>query len=136
MTGNVSCPCGCGKTVSIGVQTILDSAERWIRQQVDPNYSIYVTSGGRCEAHNASVGGSPNSAHTLGLAADISTPTSRIRYALIYHLLVNCHIKRFDMRTDVKNPLNRFVHMDIATGPVPHPTDDLKEYPQEVIVDW
>ena len=33
--------------------------------------AIKITSGYRCPAHNATVGGAPNSKHTLGTAADI-----------------------------------------------------------------
>lgn len=35
------------------------------------NRPVIVTSGVRCPAHNASIGGSPNSYHIYGMAADI-----------------------------------------------------------------
>ncbi|KMQ73774.1 D-Ala-D-Ala carboxypeptidase family metallohydrolase [Marinobacter subterrani] len=35
------------------------------------NAPITITSGCRCESHNANVGGSPNSQHLRGRAADI-----------------------------------------------------------------
>jgi len=42
-----------------------------------------ITSGYRCAAHNARVGGKSNSAHTRGRAADVRTSDSRTRYLVI-----------------------------------------------------
>lgn len=39
------------------------------------NLPLTVNSGYRCPRHNKAVGGSPNSQHTLGTAADIRPPT-------------------------------------------------------------
>lgn len=62
------CRCGCG-AVGMAASLILrlDAARRVYGR------SIYVTSGRRCAAHNASpvVGGSPRSRHLLGCAADL-----------------------------------------------------------------
>lgn len=45
-----------------------------------------ITSGYRCPAHNAVVGGKPASAHTSGWAADISVPSSGARWRIAYGL--------------------------------------------------
>ena len=60
-----TCPC-CGKAVIKmelvrGLQELRDLADRPIR----------ITSGYRCEKHNAAVGGEKNSLHLEGKAADI-----------------------------------------------------------------
>ena len=44
---------------------------------------IRVTSGPRCAAHNAKVGGAPNSDHLTGQGADLATADSRTRYELL-----------------------------------------------------
>ena len=44
---------------------------------------ITVTSGVRCPAYNAKVGGVVDSEHTLGDAADLSAPESLTRYYLV-----------------------------------------------------
>ena len=42
-----------------------------------------ITSGYRCEAHNAKVGGVLKSAHTRGLAADIAAISSATRFKIL-----------------------------------------------------
>jgi len=68
--GEFACDCGCGHgrgddDVS---EDLLDLLED-IRE--DLGKPMRVTSGCRCAAHNADVGGVPNSAHTRGTACDI-----------------------------------------------------------------
>lgn len=61
-----ACNCGCGyDTVDKELVDIL--------QDVRDHFgaAVTVTSGCRCEAYNAKVGGSPGSQHRLGRAADI-----------------------------------------------------------------
>lgn len=61
-----ACKCGCGfDTVDYGLVVALDA----IRDHFDR--PVRVTSGCRCEAHNAAVGGSTHSQHKKGRAADI-----------------------------------------------------------------
>jgi len=60
-----ACQCGCGfDTVDASTLSILDA----VREHFGP---VVVTSGCRCEAHNASIGGAANSQHKLARAADI-----------------------------------------------------------------
>lgn len=61
-----ACRCGCGyDTVDADLLNALES----VRYYYD--LPVIITSGCRCAAHNASVGGSPQSQHLIGRAADI-----------------------------------------------------------------
>lgn len=65
--GEFACRCGCGfDTVDHrlveGLQRLRDMTGQEIR----------INSGCRCPAHNAAIGGSANSQHMLGKAADIT----------------------------------------------------------------
>lgn len=60
------CRCGCGKnTVDFELVMLLEHLRSHFVQP------ITINSGCRCEAHNILVGGSTNSQHVLGKAADI-----------------------------------------------------------------
>lgn len=60
------CPCGCGYSdVDMQLVELLEGVRKALGRQ------IKVTSGCRCETHNANVGGSQNSQHLKGKAADI-----------------------------------------------------------------
>ena len=61
------CKCGCGEAE---VSPLLIEQLQKLRDYTGE--PIRITSGRRCEAHNAAVGGAKNSQHLLGLAADIS----------------------------------------------------------------
>ena len=69
------CPCGCGQQ---SVDTELAEKLQLIRDKV--NRPLKITSGYRCITHNASkaVGGSPNSKHRYGMAADWRTENRSI----------------------------------------------------------
>ena len=61
-----ACKCGCGfDTVDTELLTLLIN----VRAKFDQ--PVTITSGCRCPAHNEAVGGSRNSQHKLGRAADI-----------------------------------------------------------------
>lgn len=71
MTKNFSrkeftCQCGCGFAS-------IDSRLVKILQEVRDHFGkpVTVTSGCRCEEHNANVGGASRSKHVIGLAADV-----------------------------------------------------------------
>ena len=64
------CKCGCNMPDDVLANiTKLASQLQYIRDNVA--LPITINSGYRCEAHNKSVGGSKNSQHLLGKAADI-----------------------------------------------------------------
>lgn len=65
------CKCGCGGDIR---PTLRDALNQVRRQYDGP---IHITSGYRCDAYNKKVGGSINSYHTKGLAADLSLPIDR-----------------------------------------------------------
>ena len=52
-----------------------------IHSRVD--HPMVIDDGCRCPAHNAAVGGKPDSAHLRGKAADINCEDSSWRYALV-----------------------------------------------------
>jgi uncharacterized protein YcbK (DUF882 family) len=64
-----------------------------------------ITSGYRCEKHNTSVGGSENSSHKRGLAADIYTKDHNIRM-VIFGGLIKAGFKRIGIA-------KKFIHVDI-----------------------
>lgn len=94
------CGCGCGRDdISIPLVRQLDSARRLYGRP------IRVTSGVRCAAHNALVKGSRESAHLVGLAADLACPTPYDRYDLLMALLT-MSFRRIGIGGD-------FIHVDI-----------------------
>lgn len=61
-----ACPCGCaGDTVDAELLQIVTK----VREHFDQ--AVTINSGFRCAEHNARVGGSKNSLHLIGKAADI-----------------------------------------------------------------
>ena len=67
------CECGCGfDTVDIKLAQILqETADQFLRASTGVDrVSIIIKSGCRCREHNESVGGSTNSRHMKGNAAD------------------------------------------------------------------
>jgi uncharacterized protein YcbK (DUF882 family) len=72
-----ACQCGCGfDTIDTSTLSIVKA----VRNQFGP---VVVTSGCRCEKHNARVGGSPNSQHKLARAADIKVSSTEPE--TVYH---------------------------------------------------
>lgn len=61
-----ACKCGCGRV-------LVDEKLVAFLQRIRDHFgvSVNITSGCRCAAHNAAVGGDPNSSHVQGMAADI-----------------------------------------------------------------
>jgi len=75
------CPC-CGK---VEMQRVFVGKLQKARDIAD--IPFVITSGYRCVKHNKEVGGSENSEHLFGLAADIACTDSRSRYKIITALL-------------------------------------------------
>lgn len=68
------CGCGCGKcemawSFMIKLQTA----------RIIAGVPFHMNSGDRCFAHNAAVGGKPDSSHPKGKAGDVDTPDNYIR---------------------------------------------------------
>ncbi len=71
------CKCGCGlNNVSDELIDLLDAARE------EAGVPFIITSGCRCGEHNRKVGGSENSAHLRGLAADIRVSGSQARFKI------------------------------------------------------
>ena len=64
------CKCGCGLS-DIDAKLIVRLEKL---RKLCGDKPLRVNSGHRCKEHNTSVGGSPNSQHLLGKAADIRCP--------------------------------------------------------------
>lgn len=110
----VDCPCGCGLTITDkGLWEKLDLA----RQLADTPFII--TSGARCLTYNRKIGSKDTSSHIDGLAVDIATPTSDVRYKILFALL-SAGFKRIGY-----NGRKKFLHVDV---------DESK--PQNIIFDY
>lgn len=78
-----------------------------VRAHIDK--PIYINSGYRCEELNKEVGGSENSYHMKGLAADFRT-NDKEDLPRMYNFLQR-NIKRFDIKELIK--YNTFIHMAV-----------------------
>ncbi|MCG6552265.1 MAG: D-Ala-D-Ala carboxypeptidase family metallohydrolase [Candidatus Magnetominusculus sp. LBB02] len=95
-----TCRCGCGlNNISAALVARLDK----IRETAD--IALKITSGSRCKAHNAAVGGKADSAHLDGLAADIAIANSNERFLIAKAAIAN-GIKRLGVGTAL-------IHLDI-----------------------
>ena len=74
---------------------------------------LIVTSGWRCKRYNKKVGGKQNSAHLLGIAADITVVGSQRRFNIIDYG-ISLGITRFGIG---KN----YMHIDIGDDTTGHP---------------
>jgi zinc D-Ala-D-Ala carboxypeptidase len=99
------CPCCGKKDISMPfvqkLQTARDIA----------SIPFAITSGYRCPKHNAEVGGTANSSHLKGMAADIRTRTSSERFAIVDGLL-KAGFERIGIGSN-------FVHVDIDESKPP-----------------
>ena len=95
------CKYGCGKGFTQMNPDFLEQLD-YARLLSDTAYSL--SSAIRCHAHNRDEDGRENSAHLVGLAVDIRTPTSESRFKVLYGL-----IKAGFVRIGV---YEEFVHVD------------------------
>lgn len=111
-----TCKCGCG----LGYRDMQPSV---IRKLLDARalagVPFKINSAIRCEAHNARVGGKPNSAHLRGYAVDVAAPTSAIAFKILESLF-EVGVTRIGYSSKGK-----FIHFD--TDP---------SLPQEVFFDY
>ena len=96
------CHCGCGfDTVDIElisiVQDIRDMFER----------PIVITSGCRCKKYNERIGGSENSQHTIGRAADLYVASEHITPKDVYNYLCEKYSDEYGFGL-----YDSFVHVD------------------------
>jgi len=95
------CPC-CGKVhVDQFLLYLLEKARKLLGRP------IIIASGYRCAAHDAAVGGKPNSAHLSGKAADIQCAFSTERFDLI-RTFIGLGVVRIGIGKD-------FIHIDVDT---------------------
>lgn len=73
--------CRCGCVMPSEVQANIEALVSNVLDPLREAYGkpIYVSSGYRCEKHNAAVGGVPRSQHLLGEAADISVKSENVK---------------------------------------------------------
>lgn len=99
----VTCPCGCGATI-----TNKKLWEMLDRAREIAGVPFRITSGMRCPHYNDVIKGfSKTSSHRLGLAVDIATPTSSSRFAIVKALL-DVGFTRIGY-----NGPSKFIHVDI-----------------------
>ena len=136
------CKCGCGENrINHQLVKALDMAVSEIKRD-NPGYLCIVTSGCRCEKHNASIGGSvKNSSHLvkttrkiLGdgskqefvrecLAVDFRCQTSRERYRVLPHLF------RYFPRIELSD---KHIHVDVD----PEKAQELLFFPPGTDFGW
>jgi len=79
------CPCGyCNNSFFVISQTLLNRLNLVRDKLQEP---IIISSGFRCAQHNEFVGGTSDSSHTKGLAADINIPDNAYRFKILPLLL-------------------------------------------------
>jgi len=101
------CKCGCG-ALNMNQQFLskLDLARDIA------GIPFVINSGFRCPTHNAQEGGTPDSAHLYGKAADIKADNSRKRFLIIKGLL-EAGFDRIGIELDAtKDPDDMFIHVD------------------------
>jgi len=99
----VACPCGCGMTIT--------DDELWSKLEKARELAgvpFTITSGARCPWYNDEKKGfSKTSSHREGLAVDIATPTSEVRYRIVKALMDAGFV-----RLGYNGP-KKFVHVDV-----------------------
>lgn len=96
------CSCGCENDQ---VQVEFVECLQRVREKFGP---LTINSGCRCEAHNSRVGGSPQSSHLIGLAADIRCADSSSRFNLL-QILMEEGFQRIGIGQE-------FFHVDMDNG--------------------
>ncbi len=97
-----TCKCGCGlNNVDPQLVELLEAAREIA------GIPFVINSGCRCEEHNKNVGGTENSTHIEGKAADIRCTDSRSRFK-IKQALYAAGAKRIGHHPS-------FIHVDVAT---------------------
>lgn len=100
----VACRCGCGfdRVDKVLVEVLDDVRDHFGKP-------VTVTSACRCDEHNAKVGGSPNSKHKLGIAADIRVKS--ISPEKVYTYLDDKYPNKYGI-----GKYKLFTHIDVRAG--------------------
>lgn len=99
----MACPCGCGfDTVDAETLKLADECRWYVGHPIKPSSVC------RCESHNKTVGGSPQSQHLLGRAMDLPVNTPQALYGYL------CEKYRGKYGFGL---YSTFVHIDTKTGP-------------------
>jgi len=96
-----ACKCGCGFD-DIDLELVQELQR--LRDLI--SRPIIIRSGCRCAKYNEVIGGVWDSAHLVGLAVDIETIYSHVRYDIISHAIKSLDINRIGIGKD-------FVHLDV-----------------------
>jgi len=97
-----ACPCGCGRHYDKMDHELIDFLDM---MRGDYGYPIIINSGYRCPSYNTTIGGSMQSAHMRGMAADLHCPDSATRFWMVDYLIAS-EIKRIGIGSN-------FLHIDI-----------------------
>ena len=98
------CKCGCGfDTVDVELIKVLEEARTYF------DSPISINSGNRCEEHNKAMGGSPNSQHLTGKAADIRVVG--ISSDEVFSYFAEKYLDKYG-----KGDYNGRVHIDVRSG--------------------
>ena len=97
----MKCPCCGAEWTQDNFLEKLNEAQRIAKVRFE------INSGCRCPGHNEAVGGSKNSSHMLGLAADIKAANSRTRFRIVYGLVM-AGFTRFSVKVE-----RGFIHVDL-----------------------
>ena len=99
-----ACKCGCGfDTVDAELLDVL------VEIRLRFGKPITINSGCRCETHNKNEGGSPNSQHVLGRAADIVVKD--VHPSLVYEFINGIYPDDYGMKA-----YDTFTHIDTRTN--------------------
>lgn len=99
--GEFACKCGCGQdTVDTQLITVLE------RIRTELNEPVIITSGNRCPTHNTVIGGSVNSQHMSGKAADIVV--KNVTPSQVYSMLDTWYPRSLGVGV-----YNSWVHVDV-----------------------
>lgn len=128
MEGKLNCP-DCKLELKDSVKNYLNSLEREMKSKIRSSFSLKISSGARCLKYNKLIGGEENSAHLIGLAADLKIDSNFYAAIIINHLIHLYNPNKIRMGYGLKNGII-ILHFDLAAGlEVPYPTSELKYYP-------
>ena len=97
----LACKCGCGfDAVDVELLYVLEDLRKHFGSP------LVITSGNRCMAHNTRVGGSPNSQHLNGIAADIRIVG--VQPEVVANYLEEKYPKKYGI-----GRYDRWVHVDV-----------------------